>query len=125
MRIDVKQIVVWSLIAIVIVSLVYGFAGYTTPRGESQYTGQVVDVVEDKGLIFKPTYVNMKTHRRSSTHEKFCILDQNREEQLSKLYNALENGDRVTVTYSAPAWVRPSKCGAESMAIVRSINVSG
>lgn len=49
----------------------------------------------------------MKTHPRSSQVKEFCFVNQSMEE---KAMQYLEEGQKVTVTYSRPLWVNPMTC---------------
>lgn len=109
-----KNIAFWGVIILVSVLIlsviIYGALGVGERRGQSQYTGHVVDVVEDKGLILQPTWTNMKTDPRSSDIQSYCITPDREDELLPKFYNAMEDGDRYTVTYHRPLWVNPNHC---------------
>ena len=100
-----------GLVGVIVLALiVYGFLGLGSARAESQYTGVVVDVVEDKGIVFRPSWVNMKPNARSSDIQEYCIHPQRSEGLTDRLYSASEQGVRVTVTYERPLWVSPAQC---------------
>lgn len=118
---ELRVEVVLAIAAIIFIGLlIYGMMGISTSRAESQYTGHVVDVVEDKGIIFRPSWINMKTDPRSSDIQQFCIHPDDEDELLDDMYSAMESGDRYTITYSRPLWVSPHDC-AGGQAIVHSI----
>lgn len=115
LSVAVACIVVFSLFAFVL-------SGTGSMRSQSTYTGYTVDVVEDKGLIFRPTWVNVKTHPRSSSHERFCILPRDEAAHLPTFRQALRDGARVEITYHRPLWVYPGDCSSD-MAIVDDVTV--
>jgi len=106
---DAVDVAIWVGIIIAVGLLAYGVMGSGTPRGESEYTGVVVDVVEDKGLAFRPSWVNMKTNSRSSDVQQYCLADED-SEMIDRFYSAMDSGQRVTVSYSRPFWVSPDQC---------------
>lgn len=103
-------IAILAVVLLVVGAGIYGSMGLGQQRAESQYTGHVVDVVEDKGYILTPTWVNMKTDPRSSDQQSYCIKPEDQDELLPKFYAAMESGDRYTVTYERPLWVSPNHC---------------
>lgn len=112
-----------ALLAVMLVTAgFYGLLGIGSQRGESQYTGYVVDVVDDKGIVFKPSWVNVKTHPRSSSHEQFCILTEDKDDFLPVLRDALHEGHRVSITYERPLWVDPKECD-QTHSIVTGVTV--
>lgn len=121
-REDLK--VVAAILGVVLLGALgfYGLAGLGDQRAESEYTGHVIDVVEDKGVIFRPSWVNMKTNPRSSDVQKYCIHPSDEDELLPEFYEAMEQGHRVTVTYSRPLWVSPNDCPSGT-AIIQDIRV--
>jgi hypothetical protein len=90
--------------------------GFGSMRGESTYTGYVVDAEIDKGLIFRTSTVHMKTHPRSSAVEEFCLPTGEFEEEAEQ---ALQDQEPVSVTYSRPLWVNPMTCDG-GLSIVQS-----
>lgn len=115
------------LLAAVVVIVAFGvgmtvLAGLSSQRGESTYTGQVVDVEVEKGVVFQTTQGKLKTHRRSSTVETFCVHPSNHDDQVPKLKQALERGDRVRITYSRPLYVSIWDCEAGT-SIIRDVEV--
>lgn len=117
-----------AITAIIVVALLaYGVMGLASSRGESEYTGHVVDVVEDKGVVFRPTWANMKTSPRSSDIQQYCIHPDDEERLEEEFYAAMEGGERVTVTYSRPLWVSPSECPQDTSIIrdIRPANATG
>jgi len=77
--------------------------GVDAPRGESTYTGVVVDVEVEKGIP-ATTQAHLKTDPQASSSESFCVLPDN-DEHLETLRTAARNGSRVTVTYERPLFV--------------------
>lgn len=118
-RLSGFQLVVVGIAAILVAAavLTYAIIGIGSARAQSEYTGHVVDVVEDKGLIFRPSWVNMKTDPRSSDIQRFCIHPRDEERLLPKFYDAMESGDRHTITYSRPVWVSPQDCPSNAAII--------
>lgn len=119
----------WAVRIAVVIALIlaawglfYAGNGVGEIRGESQYTGHVIDVVEDKGLIFRPNWINMKTNPRSSDIQSYCIRPSDENSLLPQMYEAMEQGHRVTVSYSRPLWVNPHTCRS-SDAILHSVEV--
>lgn len=98
-------------------------SGLGQVRHESQYTGEVVDIENQKGMIMQTTQVHMKTNPRASSHETFCVHPDNRE-QLDPLRSALRDSERVTITYSRPLYVAPWTCKSGT-SIIREIDRSG
>lgn len=125
---NIKRLSVWLVVALVLIALIVGSVylvkGFGEKRGQSEYTGHVVDVVEDKGVIFSPTWVNMKTNPRSSDIQSYCILPSDEEELLPKFYTAMEDGDRYTVEYQRPLYVNPHQCRNSDAIItdIRAVN---
>ena len=76
-------------------------------RGESTYTGYVVDTEIDKGIAFRTSQVHLKTHPRSSSVEEFCLTNETLEQNAQQY---LEEEQKITVTYSRPLWVNPFTC---------------
>lgn len=76
-------------------------------RGESTYTGYVVDTEIDRGIVFRTSQVYLKTHPRSSAVEAFCL---NSDDLEQKAQDYLNDEQKVTVTYSRPLWVNPMNC---------------
>lgn len=97
-------------------------SGFGSSRAESQYTGQVVDIENEKGVVLQTTQANLKTNPRSSEHETFCIHPDNRE-QLQPLRESLRNGQRVTITYDRPLYVPVWTCKGGT-SIITDIEVS-
>jgi len=108
------------VVLLVLAAMGYGVAGLGVKRGQSEYTGHVVDVVEDRGVVFTPSWANMKTSPRSSDIQSFCITPAREDELVPKFYEAMKDGGRYTVTYERPLWVSPSTCRNED-AIVTDI----
>lgn len=102
----------------------HAIGGVSSARAESEYTGHVVDVVEDKGIVYRPSWVNMKTSPRSSDIQQYCIHPDDEARLLPKFYEAMEGGYRVTVTYSRPVWVSPFDCPSGT-SIIQDIRRAG
>ena len=92
-----------ALAAVICVGVVL-LAGVSEVRQPSDYTGNVVDIENEKGIIFRTTQAHVKTDRRSSEHETFCVHPDNRE-QLDTLRDGLQTDNRVTIEYSRPLYV--------------------
>jgi len=106
---DVFDVVIGIAVVVALSLLVFGLAGLGSARADSEYTGNVVDVVEDKGMLIRPSWVNMKTDARSSDIQQYCLRED--DEQLKQqFYTSMKSGDRVTVSYSRPLWVSPLEC---------------
>lgn len=97
-------------LAFVVISAVGGITGLGTPRGESVYTGYVVDVEDDKGLIFRTSQALVKTDQESSVAEQFCLDDESDVEAAKEF---LQNGEKVDIEYSRGVWVNPFDCQSE------------
>lgn len=111
-----KIVALCIVVTVVLLAIIVALTGFGSIRGQSEYTGHVVDVVEDKGVVFRPTWVNMKTDPRSSDIQQYCVLPDDEREILPEFYDAMESGDRVTVTYERPLWVNPNDCnGSQSI----------
>lgn len=98
-------------LAILLVVFVVGSlgAGLGDKRSESAYTGNVVDIENERGLLFVTTQVHVKTDRRSSKAETFCVHPDNRD-QLVTLREGLHTDSRVTITYERPRYVPVWTC---------------
>ena len=99
-----------------------GCLGMATPRSESTYTGYVVDVEYEKGLLFKNTQIHLKTHPRSSAVENFCVIIPEDEQFVQTARDALIDQQRVAVTYERPFYVNPGQCAGGS-SLVKDIEV--
>lgn len=120
---DVMKLTITGIVVVaVILAALTLLAGLGSERHESQYSGQVVDVENQKGLILQTSQAKLKTDSRSSQHETFCIHPDNRE-QLDPLQKALRDGDRVTITYERPRYVPVWTCQQET-SIITDIEVS-
>lgn len=114
-----------ALVVIMVVgSGCYGFLGAGVPRSESTYTGYVVDVEYEKGILFKNTKLLMKTHPRSSAVEQFCVKIPQDKQIYEKGRQALINQERVTIEYERNFWENPEHCMADA-SIVQDITVVG
>lgn len=75
---------------------------------ESQYAGDVADIEEDSGIVWKTTQVEIKTDAEATEPETFCVAPKQTGEILPPLRQAQSDGDRVTVTYERgyvePMW---------------------
>lgn len=113
------------VVLVVVVVVLYGFylfLGVSHARGDSQYTGVVVDVEEDSGYIWKTTEVHIRTSEYSSETETFCVHPTNEDEQVPTFRQALKDGERVTVTYNRPLYVPRQECQA-GLSIVQNVTV--
>lgn len=125
-----KSTIMGVLTVVIILSLIAGvivlFNGLGSKRGQSQYTGHVVDVAEDKGVVFTPDWAVMKTDPRSSDKQTFCIRPEDGSELLPQFYSAMESGDRFTVTYHRPLFVWPDTCRSQDAIVtdIRAVNAS-
>lgn len=115
----IGALAVLSLLFTGFVVLIGGISDYRAP---SDYTGQVVDLEVERGLVFQTTQAHLKTHRRSSEAETFCVHPSNHDEQLPQLREALQNGSRVTVTYSRPRYIPIWECESGT-SIIREVEV--
>lgn len=115
-----SQIITGLVAAAIIIAAIGAFIGFGTPRGQSQYTGHVVDVEHDKGIVLPTTQVHMKTNPRSSSKETFCVMDEQNPEHLERLRGAARNNSRVTVTYSRPLFVWRGKCDT-GLSVVKNV----
>lgn len=109
--------------AVILLVLIFPpLTGIGQMRAPSDYTGQVVDVEHNKGIIWRTSQLKMKTHRRSSAVETFCLHPKNHEEQLSVVREALRQGYRVQVEYSRPLIVPIWECKTGT-SIVRDVEI--
>lgn len=106
----VVQIGIVLFVAAMVIAVVLGTLGLGTPRAPSEYSGQVVDVENDKGFVFQTSQVHLKTGPQSSSAETFCVHPDNKDEQMPVLRGALSNGSRVTVEYERPYFVGRWEC---------------
>lgn len=106
------------VLAGVLLFSVFGFFGFGQARGESTYTGYIVDTEIDRGYIFRTSTAHLKTHFRSSAHEAFC-LPTDKMAQRAKELQAAEQ--KVQITYSRPVWVSPATCDG-GLSLIREIN---
>ena len=110
---------VWlGILALLVVLYVIGQAGFGDARGESLYTGYVVDTEVDKGVIFRTTTVHLKTNLDASSVESFCVKPEPEEDLLENLQEHQRNQDKVQIEYSRPYWVSPFGCSS-GLSLVR------
>lgn len=117
---------VYSVVSVVLIAvIIVGWAafGISQVRSPSVYTGQVVDIEVDKGILFRTSQVHLKTHLRSSDSQTFCIHPDNQDEQVQILRDALRNESRVSIEYSRPLWVPINDCDV-GLSIVGRIEVA-
>lgn len=95
---------------LLIVGAIAGVLGLDSMRAPSEYTGQVIDVEHNKGIVFRTTQLRMKTHVRSSEIETFCIHERNMPGQLEDARQALATGERIRVEYERPLFVWVGEC---------------
>lgn len=96
---------------------VIGYTGISAARGESTYTGYIVDTEINKGILFRTSTAHLKTHFRSSAHESFCLPTEELAQQ-AKQFQREEQ--KVRITYSRPLWVPPTKCDG-GLSLIRDI----
>ena len=109
-RKEIGGLAVVGVVAIVVIGAVLFFAtGIGSVRGESTYSGEVVDLENQKGMIVQTSQVHMKTDATSSSSETFCVHPDNRE-QMDTLRQAASSGQQITVTYERPLYVSPMEC---------------
>lgn len=93
------------MLALFVTGVFFGFGGQVS---ESQYAGDVADVEEDSGIVWKTTQVEIKTDAEATEPETFCVAPKRTGEILPPLRQAQSDGDRVTVTYERgyvePMW---------------------
>ncbi len=116
-----KEDLFWLAFAVLVfgflaLSFIFTSLGFGSARGQSTYTGYVVDAEIDKGLLFRTSTVHLKTHPRASAVEEFCLPTDEFEKQASTY---LQDQQRVKVTYSRPYWVHPMTCSG-GLSLVRS-----
>lgn len=107
------------VLGLIAISMITGYLGIGEPRGDSTYTGTVVDVEHNRGFIFRTSQVMVKTDQRSSVAEEFCLPT---EEKVQKAKEFLSSGDQITVQYNRPLYVNPFTCDS-SLSVVRSMEV--
>lgn len=116
----------WALISGVIFVLFVGgsiiVGGVGDQRATSQYTGEVVDLENERGVLLRTTQVHLKTDAQASSSETFCVIDENRDEQLPVLRDAARNGHTVTVTYERPLYVPLWECEKDT-SIIRDVEI--
>jgi hypothetical protein len=108
---------IWlGILAILFIGpIAFSVSGIGSVRGQSTYTGVIVDTEIDKGIFFRPSTAHLKTHVRASLHESFC-LPTGELEQKAMQYQ--KQGQKVRITYSRPLWVSPTEC-ERSLSLVR------
>ena len=111
--------IVIIVIAGVLLFSVFGFFGFGQARGESTYTGYIVDTEIDRGYIFRTSTAHMKTHFRSSAVESFCLQTEELEQRAKELQAAEK---KVRITYSRPLWVSPAQCDG-GLSLIKDITV--
>jgi len=112
------------LILAVVASFLLVMIGFGTPVGESTYTGQVVDVEHDRGIIFPVDTVNARTGSDAGVDEMFCVVDDGLREEARQYAG---DGGRVVITYHRPLWLDPRECerGSVVMTDIRPHNTTG
>lgn len=98
----VATVVIIACVLLFVGTVAASTLGVSSARGESQYTGVVVDVEEDKGLVFRTSQAHVRTDERASQTETFCVHPDSKEEQIPDLRSALNDQTRVTITYERP-----------------------
>lgn len=121
-RFDLISIVIGGIMIVVLLVAIGGGLGFAEPRGESTYTGVVVDFENERGIPFETTQAHLKTNPESSNKETFCVHPENRDRQVEVLRDAARSGDVVSVTYSRPLFVPVWDCEADT-SIIRDIAV--
>lgn len=107
----VVAVVLFGAIVALIVGVPFVWvSGFGAPVAESTFTGQVADVEEDSGLVWKTTEVSIKTSAEATEPEKFCVAPGKEDEILPVLRQSQETGDRVTVTYERGYFEPEWKC---------------
>lgn len=91
---------------LVIISLPLG--QFATPIEDGTYTGQKIDYSHQRGIIFQTNDLTTKTNDRSSTTEDWCVPDGN--DELIEKTRAIDDGERVRITYHRPLWIWPDTC---------------
>ena len=84
-----------------------GCLGIGTPRGNSEYTGYVVDTEYERGLIFRNTTIHVKTDPKSGTGETFKIRIPEDRDLFEIAQEALSTGRRVRVFYKRGLFENP------------------
>lgn len=118
----VATLVAIAAVVVLVVAAVAGFAGFAEQRGESTYSGVVVDFENERGFVFKTTQAHLKTNPESSSGETFCVHPENRDRQVEVLREAARDGSVVTVTYSRPYFVPPWECES-GISIIRDVEI--
>lgn len=95
-----------------------GCMGLGTPRGESTYTGYVVDNEHEKGIIFRNSKIKLKTDPKSGTSEEFYIRTPEDQEMYDEAARALQEQKRVTVSYERSFFENPTDAFGEASVVV-------
>lgn len=115
-----------AFVAFLLIGLFAAFIGFGTPIGDSTYTGIVVDVQHEEGLVWKTSQVVAKTNPQASDEQVFCMMDPTESGLLDKSLDELGQGDRVQISYHRPLWIPLWECprGALIMDDIAPINSS-
>jgi len=99
------------LLVVVIVALsIASAAGFGTPIGDSTYTGVVVDVQHEEGLVWQTSQVVAKSNAEASDQQTFCMMNPVDSGLLEKSRNTLNDGERVKIQYHRPLWIPLWEC---------------
>lgn len=109
------------VVLLFIVLAIVGWVGLSlSPIQDGDYTGQVIDYSNQRGIIFKTNDLTTKTNDRSSETEDWCVPD-NDPELVNKVQN-IENGDKVKINYHRPLWIWIDTC-QNGLKVIDSIEV--
>jgi len=99
------------LVALVTVAvLIPTVFGFGTPIGDSTYTGVVVDVQHEEGLVWQTSQVVAKSNAEASDQQAFCMVNPSDSGLLEKSRNTLNDGERVKIQYHRPLWIPLWEC---------------
>lgn len=108
-------------------AIVFGssLGGFRQPVQHGVYTGEIVDVQEQRGLIFKTNEIDTKTNERSSDPVSWCI-EESRPELLEKAQRLTDSKAQVRIEYHDEffVWIK-NRCSPSTRGIVNSIEIVG
>lgn len=99
-----------GVLVLFVAMLSVGAAFLHQPIESGQYTGRVMEVEYETGLVVQTTTTYLKTGPESSRFESLCVPNAPTNPLTAQLREAARNRIAVTVTYDTPLIVPPWDC---------------
>jgi hypothetical protein len=107
-----------------IILLILAVLGFGIPVAESNYSGDVADIQDNRGIIWETSSVEIKTDSEATEPVTFCIAPGDTSEFIPMLRYAQEENLRVTVTYDRGYFEPPWKCGKGSDRVLTDVEIN-